>query len=105
VSPSQAERCIAEAAKLVNNDPGAAERLLVAHGPRPDGRCTGCGRSLTRWPCVVVMIARAAQELCVDRAGRRFIAREAFADTSSGAATVDIESFRADQAEATDHRS
>jgi hypothetical protein len=51
------------------------------------------------------MIARAAQELCVDRAGRRFIAREAFADTSSGAATVDIESFRADQAEATDHRS
>ena len=67
VSVSQAERCITEAAKLVNNDPGAAERLLAAHGPGPDGRCTGCGRSMTRWPCVIVMIARAAQEL---RAGR-----------------------------------
>jgi hypothetical protein len=68
VSLSQAEHCIAEAAQLVKNDPGAAERLLAAHVPGPDGRCTGCGRSMTRWPCVLVMIARAAQEL---RAGRR----------------------------------
>ncbi len=68
MSVSQTENCITEAAKLVNNDAGAAERLLAAHTPGPDGRCRGCGRSMTRWPCVLVMIARAAQEL---RAARR----------------------------------
>jgi hypothetical protein len=63
VSTSQAELCITEAARLVSNDAGAAERLLAAHLPGPDGRCKGCGRSMSRWPCVLVIIARAAQEL------------------------------------------
>jgi hypothetical protein len=68
VSVSQAQNCITEAAKLVSSDPGAAERLLAAHAPGPDGRCKGCGRSMNRWPCVIVMVARAAQE---PHAGRR----------------------------------
>ncbi|MGH3613634.1 MAG: hypothetical protein ACRDRK_13795 [Pseudonocardia sp.] len=55
--------CIAEAALLLARDHGAADRLLAAHRPLPDGRCAGCGRSPSRWPCVLVVIAEQARTL------------------------------------------
>ncbi|OZM79826.1 hypothetical protein CFP66_22630 [Pseudonocardia sp. MH-G8] len=58
--------CITEAALLLARNDGAAERLLTAHRPTPDGRCTGCGGSPSRWPCVLVVIAEEARNLTSD---------------------------------------
>ena len=51
---------IAEAARLVAGDSGAAQRMLTAHVAGPDGRCRGCGQRPVSWPCVLVAIARQA---------------------------------------------
>ena len=55
--------CIGQAARLVMANSGAAERLLLAHRPTTSGHCAGCGQALIRWPCPLVTIARAAQDL------------------------------------------
>lgn len=55
--------CINEAARLIRSETGAADRLLAHHRAGHDGRCSGCGRSVERWPCVLVAIAHRAQEL------------------------------------------
>jgi hypothetical protein len=51
--------CIDAAARFLSAQPGAVERALITHRPRPDGRCRLC-RPLTRWPCTMASIARAA---------------------------------------------
>lgn len=61
------DSCIAEAARLIMRNLGEAERLLTVHRPSADGRCTGCGLSMTKWPCVFVAIARMAQDLVAGR--------------------------------------
>jgi hypothetical protein len=63
VQGRQRSACIVEAATLVAANTGAAERLLAAHHPKPDGRCHGCGSHLIHWPCVLVAIAHQAQAL------------------------------------------
>lgn len=60
-----ATACIAEAAKLVRGNEGAADRLLTRHRPGRDGRCAGCGRSMQQWPCVLVAIAHRSRDLAV----------------------------------------
>jgi hypothetical protein len=55
--------CIREAARLVGDNAGEAERLLGIHRERPDGRCAGCGSHLVHWPCVMVAIAEEALTL------------------------------------------
>ena len=62
MSPARSN-CITEAARLVVCNEGEAERLLTVHLRREDGRCGGCGSHLIHWPCVMVAIARQAQEL------------------------------------------
>jgi hypothetical protein len=62
-SAAGADSCIMEAARLIMRNRGEAERLLMVHRPSSDGRCTGCGLSMTRWPCVFVAIARTAQAI------------------------------------------
>ena len=69
VQERQRAACIIEAARLVAADVGAAERLLSTHHPTPDGRCHGCRSHLIHWPCVLVVIARQAQELRVHPLG------------------------------------
>jgi hypothetical protein len=59
--------CIVEAARLITANRGEAERLLIVHRRSADGRCAGCGRSIARWPCAFVAIARAAQDLLAGR--------------------------------------
>jgi hypothetical protein len=59
--------CITEAARLLVVNSGAAERLLALHRPSGDGRCVGCGHTMTRWPCALVAVARAAQDLVARR--------------------------------------
>jgi hypothetical protein len=61
------DSCIVEAARLIMSNSGEAERLLTVHRPSADGRCAGCGLSMTRWPCVFVAIARTAQALVAGR--------------------------------------
>lgn len=61
------DACFTEAARLLVSNAGAAERLLTAHRPAPNGGCVGCGHSQARWPCALVAIGRQAHELAVSR--------------------------------------
>lgn len=64
--PGGAVDCIDVAARFLAAQPGAVQRTLKEHRPRPDGRCRVCG-PLVQWPCVMATIARAAASLPVDR--------------------------------------
>jgi hypothetical protein len=57
-----ARRSFAAAAAFVAAQPGGIERILAAHRRRPDGYCTGCVHTLSRWPCPVAGIALSAAE-------------------------------------------
>jgi hypothetical protein len=69
MSPANSERqtlrdsCIVMAARFVAAQPGGVRRVLEAHQRRPDGSCTCRTHVVTPWPCVLVAIAVAAQQL------------------------------------------
>ncbi len=60
---SSVAECIDQAARLVARNPGAAQRLLVAHRPDRLGRCSGCGQHPPQWPCALVAVGVRAREL------------------------------------------
>ena len=51
------------AVSFATAQPGWTARVGARHTPRPDGSCAGCGSyRLVRWPCVLVHIARRAEQ-------------------------------------------
>jgi hypothetical protein len=64
------ETTVQLAGRLLASQPGSAARALDRHRPRTDGRCSGCTVTLQRWPCFVVLAARAAVGL-ESRASKR----------------------------------
>jgi hypothetical protein len=59
---------IVSAAWFVANQPGGAARLFDRHWVREDGDCNGCGvYRPVRWPCVLIYIARRAEEFGLAR--------------------------------------
>ena len=68
--------CILAAAQFLAAQPGAVQRALTTHRCRPDGRCTGCGVTLVRWPCAIASSALLAQRL-VTETGRCAAVRRA----------------------------
>lgn len=55
-----AGRIFAAAVAFMAAQPGGPERILAVHRRRPDGYCSGCVHTLSRWPCTVARIARSA---------------------------------------------
>jgi hypothetical protein len=55
-------RSFAAAVAFMASQPGGAERTLAAHRRRPDGYCSGCVSTLSKWPCTVAHIALTAAE-------------------------------------------
>lgn len=60
---------IEAAALFLIDQPGALARVREHHTPLDNGDCAGCGvyRPVT-WPCVLIYIARRADELSGERA-------------------------------------
>jgi hypothetical protein len=55
-----AQRTFAAAVAFMAAQPRGPERTLATHRRRPDGYCTGCFHTLSRWPCTVARIALGA---------------------------------------------
>lgn len=56
----KAVAAIDAAVQFVAAQTGGPARILAVHHRRPDGSCSGCSTSHTRWPCVAAAIATAA---------------------------------------------